>query len=89
MSIRESLGSCYAVRDARLGQMGEMLEMTGTLSSLPQGSSGDAELQAAVLRCLDCLNVDLCKNWLGTAAQGSSAPSFCANAGRFNRPRSR
>lgn len=89
MSIREALGSCYTVRDARLGQMGEMLEVTGALSRLPQGFGGDADLQPAVLRCLDCLNVDICKNWLAGAAQGSEAPSFCANAGRFNRLRSR
>ena len=84
MSIRAALGSCYPVRDARLGQMGDMLQVTGALAAFEQEVCEETELQSAVLRCLDCLNVDICKTWLARAEKGSAAPSFCANAARFN-----
>lgn len=87
MTIREALGSCYTDCDARLGQMGDMLQVTGVLPAFERGVNGETELQSAVLRCLDCLNVDICKAWLAQAEQGSAAPSFCANAARFNRLR--
>lgn len=87
MSIRAALGSCFAVRNSRLGQMGDMLQVTGVLTPLEQEVRGETELQSAVLRCLDCLNSDICKTWLARAEQGSVAPSFCANAARFNRLR--
>lgn len=89
MSIRAALGSCFAVRDARLGQMGDMLQVTNALTAFEQDACGETELQSAVLRCLDCLNADICKTWLARAEQGSAAPSFCANAARFYRLRQR
>ena len=87
MTIREALGSCYVVRDARLGQMGDMLQITDALTAFEEDVYGEIELQSAVLRCLDCLNVDICKTWLARAEQGSATPSFCANAAQFNRLR--
>ena len=87
MNIRAALGSCFAVRDARLGQMGDMLQVTDALTAVEQDVCGETELQSAVLRCLDCLNADICKTWLARAEKGSAAPSFCANAARFNRLR--
>jgi len=87
MNIRAALGSCFAVRDARLGQMGDMLQVTDALTAVEQDVCGETEQQSAVLRCLDCLNVDICKTWLARAEKGSAAPSFCANAASFNRLR--
>ena len=59
----------------------------GTITTFEQEDCGETELQSAVLRCLDCLNADICKTWLARAEKGSAAPSFCANAARFNRLR--
>ena len=87
MSIRAALGSCYAIRDARLGQMGDMLQVVGILKAFEQEICEKTDLHSAVLRCLDCLNADICKTWLERVEQGSVAPSFCANSARFNRLR--
>ncbi len=80
MTIREALGSFYAVRDARLGQMGDMREITGAMTALERGLCGDSELHSAVIRCLNCRNGDACKAWLVKAEHGAQPPSFCPNA---------
>lgn len=89
MSILEALGSFYAVREARLGQMGDMLQVTGAMTALEHGLCGDSELQSAVIRCLNCQNEDCCKAWLAKAEHGAQPPSFCPNAALFDglRPR--
>ncbi|MEQ6250449.1 DUF6455 family protein [Sulfitobacter sp. HNIBRBA3233] len=89
MTIREALGSFYAVREARLGQMGGMLDITGAMTALERGLCGDSELQSAVIRCLNCRNDEACKAWLAKAEHGAPPPSFCPNAQLFDglRPR--
>lgn len=83
MTIREALGSFYAVREARLGLMGDMLHVTGAMTALERGLCGDPELQSAVIRCLNCWNDNACKAWLAKAEHGAQPPSFCPNAVLF------
>lgn len=84
MTIREALGSVFAVREARLGQMGDMLQITGTMKAFERGHCEEAELEPAVIRCLNCESPDVCKRWLAKAENESAAPSFCPNATQFN-----
>lgn len=84
MTISEALGSVFAVRDTRLGQMGDMLQLTGALTVLEEGSCTEVGLEHAVVRCLNCECPDICRVWLTKAETDAAAPPFCPNTAQFN-----